>query len=62
MSEFIVNIYRQADRKTLTGLVEDMRQGVKKKFHSSDELLNFLQKPDGQTQVDRKGEKENDQR
>jgi len=61
MSEFIVNIYRQADRKTLTGLVEDMRQGVKKKFHSSDELLNFLQKPDVETQVDRKGEKENNQ-
>jgi len=58
MDDFIVKIYRQEDRKTLIGLVEDIGEGVKKKFHSGDELLSILQKTNGETQVDRKEEKE----
>jgi hypothetical protein len=62
MDDFIVKIYRHEDRKTLIGLVEDMHDGIKKKFHSNDELLKILQKSNEGMPVDRKGGKENCQR
>ncbi len=48
VDDFIVKIYRRENKEKLVGLVEDIKGGVQKKFHTSDELLKILQKLNGE--------------